>query len=219
MARNASSKSPSPIYLGKGKEFLRVDPECPFGYASQLWSAKATDAYLIARGATDWDEEIQVDGECPIGYVRQVPVGPSPRQELADPSPRQELVDLAPRQVEPAEFHPESFLLILFDAYSKVVENRADDIQDFAPVVALVDVYAQLTSPLEPSRKYSKHEFTRDVYRLHASGVDTTEDGAKVSFPISRGVRGKNLTTTNETGGEVRYYGIRFLQRTPVAQS
>ena len=35
----------------------------------------------------------------------------------------------------------------------------------------------------------------------------------------SRGVRGKTLTTTNETGGEVRYYGIRFLQRTPVAQA
>ena len=201
MARNSRSKSPSLIYLGNRTEFLRVDPECPLGYARQLWSAKAMDAYLIARGATDWDEEIQVHGECPIGYVRQVLVDPSLRQD------------------ESAEFHPESFLLILSDAYSKVVESRAGDIQDFAPVVPLVDVYARLTSPQESCKDYSKQEFTRDVYRLHASGVDTTEDGAKVSFPISRGVRGKTLTTTNETGGEVRYYGIRFHQRSPVAQS
>lgn len=226
MARNAGSKSPSLIYLGNQKDFLRVDPDCPFGYARQLWSAKAMDAYSIARGATDWNEEIQVEGDCPIGYVRQVMVdlspaqaAPPPLQELADPSPRQVLVDPAPRQAEPADLHPESFLLILFDAYSKVVGNRADNIQDFAPVVPLVDVYAWMTSPQEPGRNYSKQEFTRDVYRLHASGVDTTEDGAKVSFPISRGVKGKTLTTTNETGGEVRYYGIRFLQRTPVAQS
>ncbi len=184
------------------------------------------DAYLIARGATDWDAEIQVDGECPIGYVRQVlvdispeQVKPSPLQEPADPSPQQILVEPSPEQVEPAEFHPESFLLILFDAYSQVVENRAGDIQDFAPVVPLVDVYSRVTSSEEWSKDYSRQEFARDIYRLHISGVDTTEDGAKVSFPISRGVRGKTLTTTNETGGEVRYYGIRFLLRSPVTQA
>ena len=226
MARNAGPKRLPSIYLGKGKEYLVVDPECPFGYTSQIWSAKAMDAYLIYRGATDWQEGIQLDGECPIGYVRQILVDLSPEQvkpppppELADPSPLPAPVEPSPEWVEPAEFHAESFLLILHDAYLKVVENRADGIQDFAPVVPLVDVYAWVISSQQPIVAYSKQEFTRDVYRLHASGVDTTEDGARVSFPISRGVRGKTLTTTNETGGEVRYYGIRFLQRSPVAQT
>ena len=128
------------------------------------------------------------------------------------------MVDFFPQQVESAEFHPESFLLILFDAYSEVVENRDGDIRDFAPVVPLVDVYSWFTPSEERSKNYSRQEFARDLYRLHSSGVDTAKDGAKVSFPISRGVRGKTLTTTNETGGEVRYYGIRFLQRSPVVQ-
>ena len=132
--------------------------------------------------------------------------------------PVQMMVDPLPQQVEAAEFHPESFLLVLFDAYSKVVENRNGAIQDFAPVVPLVDVYSWVTSSEERINNYSRQEFARDIYRLHSSGVDTTKDGAKVSFPISRGVRGKTLTTTNETGGEVRYYGIRLLQKSPVAQ-
>ena len=129
----------------------------------------------------------------------------------------QMMVDTLSPQVETARFRPESFLLILFDAYSKVVENRYGDIQDFAPVVPLVDVYSWVTPLEERIKNYSKQEFARDISRLHRSGVDTTQDGTKVSFPISRGVRGKTLTTTNETGGEVRYYGIRFLQRSPVA--
>ena len=201
MARNAGSDSPSPFYLWSGKEFILVDPACPIGYFRQFRSARALDEYMMNQGVRDQDEEVKVEEEYASGYVSQV------------------LVEPTPRQVKPAEFHPQSFLLILFDAYSKVVENRAGDVQDFAPVVALVDVYAWVTSLQEPNGGYSKQEFTRDIYRLHASGVDTTEDGAKVSFPISRGVRGKTLTTTNETGGEVRYYGIRFLQRTPVAQA
>jgi hypothetical protein len=160
------------------------------------------DAYLIMLGTRNWaEEEDRVYGEGQIGYARQA------------------LVDPFPQQNEAAEFHPEPFLMNLFEAYSKVVENRDGDLLDFAPVVPLVDVYAWVTSSEEHSKNYSKQQFTRDIYQLHNSGVNTTKDGAKVSFPISRGVRGKTLTTTNRTGGEVRYYGIRFLRRSPVVQS
>jgi hypothetical protein len=51
-----------------------------------------------------------------------------------------------------------------------------------------------------------------DVYLLHRGGVDTTRSGARVSFPISRGVRGKILTVIDENGEQKRYYGIRFTQ-------
>ena len=119
---------------------VQIDPESPFGYAKQSWSTKAMDAYLITLGARNWEQEIRIYGDCPIGYTRQV------------------LVDPLPQQVESTEFHPESFLLILFDAYSQVVENRDGDIQDFAPVVPLVDVYSWVASSEEPSKNYSKQE-------------------------------------------------------------
>jgi len=134
-------------------------------------------------------------------------------------TPVQMMVDFFPQQVEASEFHPESFLLILFHAYSNIVESRDGDFLDFAPVVPLIDVYSWVTPSEERSKNYPRQEFARDIYRLQSSGVDTAKDGAKVSFPISRGVRGKTLTTTTETGGEVRYYGIRFLHRSPIVQS
>ena len=140
LARNAIANAPAPKIGEREIEMVQIDPESPFGYAKQSWSTKAMDAYLITLGARNWEQEIRIYGDCPIGYTRQV------------------LVDPLPQQVESTEFHPESFLLILFDAYSQVVENRDGDIQDFAPVVPLVDVYSWVASSEEPSKNYSKQE-------------------------------------------------------------
>ena len=86
-----------------------------------------------------------------------------------------------------------------------------------APVVPLVDVFALLSSVKSVSPDYSpdytKEHFIEDVYRLHSSGLDTTLDGVRISFPISRGVRGKTLTVTDEAGYECRYYGVRFMRQ------
>ncbi len=112
---------------------------------------------------------------------------------------------------EVAEFQPDHFLLDLFQAYSQLLEQRGDDSPMLAPVVPLVDVFALLSSVRSVNPDYTREDFIKDVYRLHASGVDTTLEGARISFPISRGVKGKTLTVTDEAGDERRYYGVRFL--------
>lgn len=115
-------------------------------------------------------------------------------------------------QQKPPRFRPEPFLAALFEAYSKAVAMRGRDLLQMAPVVPLVDIYELLTLLPGQAREYSRQEFARDIYLLHRSGVDTTRTGAKVSFPISRGIQRRTLTVIDETGEEKRYYGIAFTQ-------
>jgi hypothetical protein len=114
-------------------------------------------------------------------------------------------------QRKPPRFRPEAFLAVLFEAYSKVVAMRGkEDLLQTAPVVPLVDIYELLTLLPGQSREYSKQEFARDIYLLHRSGVDTTRNAAKVSFPISQGIPGRTISVIDEGGEEKRYYGICF---------
>ena len=115
-------------------------------------------------------------------------------------------------QNKPASFRPDAFLAALYQAYSQIVAQRRNETLSSAPVIPLVELYRLLTLLPGQTKEYSKQEFVRDVYLLHRSGRDTTTTGAKVSFPISRGVRGKNLTVVDEAGEERHYYGIRFTQ-------
>ncbi|MDA0734756.1 MAG: hypothetical protein O2909_09470 [Chloroflexi bacterium] len=115
-------------------------------------------------------------------------------------------------QDKPPRFRSESFLNALFEAYSRIVGERVSDSLDMAPVVPLVDIYQLLTLLPGQAREYSRQEFARDIYLLHRGNVSTTKSGDRVSFPISRGVRGKTLSVIDETGEERRYYGIRFTQ-------
>ena len=118
-------------------------------------------------------------------------------------------------QDRPPRFRPQAFLSALFEGYSKLVSGHGNDLHDLlklAPVVPLVDIYGLLTLLPGQAREYSKQEFARDIYLLHRGDVVTTRLGARVSFPISRGVRGKTLTVIDESGEQRRYYGIRFTQ-------
>ena len=169
-------------------------------------AAPAEDRF---QGAGLW-----VDSGSPFGYARIASqYYPPPELELKEP--------------EVAEFQPDHFLLDLFRAYSQLLVQRGDSSPRLAPVVPLVDVFALLSSVRSVSPDYTpeytpdcapdytpdytKEDFIKDVYRLHASGVNTTLDGARISFPISRGVKGKTLTVIDEAGYERRYYGVRFL--------
>ncbi len=183
-----------------------VDSDSPLGYARQVWSVRVRDAYFFAGRNPSWDNSIWADGDCPMGYARiAAEYFPPPESELEGPAV--------------AEFQPDHFLLDLFRAYSQLLEQRGDGSPRLAPVVPLVDVFALLSAVRSVSPDYSpnytpdytKEDFIKDVYRLHASGVDTTQEGARISFPISRGVKGKTLTVTDEAGYERRYYGVRFL--------
>jgi hypothetical protein len=115
-------------------------------------------------------------------------------------------------QERPPRFRPQAFLSALFEAYTKIVADQGEGLLRAAPVVPLVDIYSLLTLLPGQAREYSKQEFARDIYLVHRGDVTTTRSGARVSFPISRGVRGKTLTVIDESGEQRRYYGIRFTQ-------
>ena len=118
---------------------------------------------------------------------------------------------LKEQQGRPMSFRPDAFLAALHQAYSKTVAEKVDTNAASAPIIPLVDIHNLLTLLPGQAKEYSRQEFVLDIYLLHREGVDTTKQGARVSFPISRGVQGKTLTVIDETGEERRYYGIRFL--------
>jgi hypothetical protein len=115
-------------------------------------------------------------------------------------------------QRRPARFRPERFLEALFKAYSKAVATRGKELLQMARVVPLLDIYELFTLLPGQTTEYSRQEFAHAIYLLHHSGVDTTSNGARVSFPISRGVPSKTLIVIDEAGEEKRYYGIAFAQ-------
>ena len=118
---------------------------------------------------------------------------------------------LKQQQGRPMSFRPDAFLAALYQAYSKTVAEKFDTSGASAPIIPLVDIHSLLTLLPGQAKAYFRQEFVLDIYLLHREGVDTTKQGARVSFPISRGVKGKTLTVIDETGEERRYYGIRFF--------
>lgn len=118
---------------------------------------------------------------------------------------------LRENQKNPARFRPETFLAALHAAYVKLMAMQPERVLETGPVVPLVDVYELFTLLPGQTREYTKQEFVRDVFLLHKSGAETTKTGARVSFPISRGVAGKTLSVIDQSGEEKRYYGIAFL--------
>ena len=118
---------------------------------------------------------------------------------------------LKEQQDRPLTYRPDAFLAALHQAYTKIVAEKWDSNEASAPIIPLVNIHSLLTLLPHQAKEYSRQEFVRDIYMLHRAGVDTTKQGARVSFPISRGVRGKTLTVIDETGEQRRYYGIRFF--------
>ena len=174
-------------------------------YTKEVLSA----AHKLGVQITERDERIY----CYPALVRVAPndkavVVDRKREERIRPSVLVNL--LKDLQNKPPTFRPEAFLTALFEAYTRIVTQREGDPLLLAPVVPLVDIYGLLTLLPGQTRDYSRQEFARDVYLLHRGGKNTTKSGAKVSFPISRGVRGKTLVVIDENGEERRYYGIRF---------
>ncbi|MCH8744193.1 MAG: response regulator transcription factor [Chloroflexi bacterium] len=110
----------------------------------------------------------------------------------------------------------DSYHLNLLDAmltsYLNQASAKCENPMLAVPVIPIVDIYSQVAEILGKDETYTRQDFAQDIYRLQVSGVDTTLTGARVQLPISRGVPGKTLTVLDESGGEVRYFGVRFIQ-------
>ncbi len=116
-------------------------------------------------------------------------------------------------QRKPPRFRSEQFLAALHEAYKKLAAARGKDLLEMSPSIPLVDIYRLLTLLPGQSQDYAREEFTRDIYLLDRSGVNTTRDGAKVTFPFTgRAPQRETLTVIDEEGGVKRYYGITFTE-------
>ena len=117
------------------------------------------------------------------------------------------------QQQNPPAFRAQAFLEALHKAYRRLVASRSGG-ESTSPDIRLLDIYDLLTLLPGQSSEYSKQDFVRDVYRLHASGFATTKDGSTVEFHASTATKkvSNRLTIVTETG-EIRFYAtVRFTK-------
>lgn len=111
-------------------------------------------------------------------------------------------------------FKAAPFLASLLAGYDYVLARQGKAANT---VVRLVDVYAVLTLlPGQPG-KYTKTEFTRDLYLLDQSGVtEVGSTGRRLRLAASTGTKQAGvLTTVARSGQQQRYWGIAFDEVSP----
>lgn len=133
------------------------------------------------------------------------------RRRSRDIRPARVVDRLQAAQARPPKFRPEPFLEALLRAY-KLLGTGKRGWQVSEPL-RLVDIYKVLTVLPGQSSAYSTPEFTRDIYLLDESRVDTTKEGLRLSLPASSGGRESGaLHTVTKGGGVKTYYSIAFRQ-------
>ncbi len=122
---------------------------------------------------------------------------------------------LRERQGMPARFKAADFLESLLIAYDTLVDRESKH-RHFGSVVPLKEIYDLFTMTPGRTKEYAPAEFTRDIYLVDISGVNTTRNGAVVEFSASTGTKSERgvLTIVTETGAEKRYFGISFSRAT-----
>ncbi|WNM57756.1 hypothetical protein [Candidatus Nitrospira allomarina] len=117
-------------------------------------------------------------------------------------------------QNKPLRFKPQTFLEMVFTAYSIVVAGRGKHLIGKGTVIPLLELYQLLTLLPWQANEYTRQEFGRDVYLLDKSGTISTKNNHRANFHASTGVRdaNKTLTVIAQGGREKTYYGISFVQ-------
>lgn len=117
-------------------------------------------------------------------------------------------------QNKPLRFKPQTFLEMLFTAYSIVVAGRGKHLIGKGTVIPLLELYQLLTLLPWQANEYTRQEFGRDVYLLDKCGAVVTKNSHRANFHASTGVRdvNKTLTVIAQGGREKTYYGISFVK-------
>jgi len=117
-------------------------------------------------------------------------------------------------QNKPLRFKPQTFLEMLYTAYSIVVAGRGKHLIGKGTVIPLLELYQLLTLLPWQASEYTRQEFGRDVYLLDKMGTITTKNGHRANFHASTGVRdvSRTLTVIAQGGREKTYYGISFVK-------
>ncbi|MCA9472508.1 MAG: hypothetical protein MRJ96_16800 [Nitrospirales bacterium] len=117
-------------------------------------------------------------------------------------------------QNKPPRLKTQTFLEMLFSAYSIVVAGRGKHLIGTGTVIPLLELYQLLTLLPWQATEYTRQEFGRDVYLLDKSGTVVTKKGHRANFHASTGVRDANrtLTVIAQGGREKTYYGLSFVK-------
>jgi len=117
-------------------------------------------------------------------------------------------------QNKPLRFKPQTFLEMLYTAYSIVVAGRGKHLIGKGTVIPLLELYQLLTLLPWQASEYTRQEFGRDVYLLDKIGTITTKNNHRANFHASTGVRdvSRTLTVIAQGGREKTYYGISFVK-------
>jgi len=117
-------------------------------------------------------------------------------------------------QNKPLRFKPQTFLEMLYTAYSIVVAGRGKHLIGKGTVIPLLELYLLLTLLPWQASEYTRQEFGRDVYLLDKIGTITTKNDHRANFHASTGVRdvSRTLTVIAQGGREKTYYGISFVK-------
>lgn len=117
---------------------------------------------------------------------------------------------LAKLQSREPQSRPERFLETLLNAYEIVrTQKKVEEYID----LPLSAIYELLTLRPGAANDYTLLDFTRDVYMLDASDVQTTRKGFRYSLPastVSRERSAKLLTFVTRDGYEKQYAAIKF---------
>jgi hypothetical protein len=117
-------------------------------------------------------------------------------------------------QNKPLRFKPQTFLEMLYTAYSIVVAGRGKHLIGKGTVIPLLELYQLLTLLPWQASEYTRQEFGRDVYLLDKFGTIATKNNHRANFHASTGVRdvSRTLTVIAQGGREKTYYGISFVK-------
>jgi hypothetical protein len=118
---------------------------------------------------------------------------------------------LQERQRRPARFKAADFLESLRFAYQIAVERKSAE-RRYGSVVPLREIYELFTVMPGQTREYALPEFTRDVYLVDQSGVNTTRNGSAMELHAGTGTKSERgvLSIVTQEGSEKRYFGISF---------
>lgn len=198
------------------KAAAALDYDVADAFASGAWldelaaAAKAAGVVLVRREGrvTAFPVALRLDGRAQgvrIGRKLEKRIRPS---FLA--------TQLKRLQQRPERFNARQFLDRLFLLYES--KARAEDpswrpsMPGPGPLVALADLYDQLTVLPAAAADYPQEEFVADLLRLDRQPDATGRHGHRFELSGSTGRKGgKRLTLFDETGEQHDYYAIRFI--------
>ncbi len=185
-------------------------------FASGAWldelaaAAKAAGVVMVRRDGrvTAYPVALRLDGR-----AQGVRIGRKLERRIR---PSFVATDLKVLQQRPERFNARQFLDRLFALYES--KARAEDPAwrptrpGQGPLVALAELYDQLTVLPAAAADYPQEEFITDLLRLDRHPDATGSHGHRFELSGSTGRKGgKRLTLFDETGEQHDYYAIRFI--------